>query len=526
MGSLVQIQETPTWKKFLSYVGPGLLVSVAYLDPGNLETDLQAGADHKYELLWIVLLGLAFALIIQSRSANLGVATGRHLSEHCKDEYPKPVTYCLWILAEVSVIAADIPQVIGIAFALKLLLNIPLWSGVMLAGLNTLLLLGLQKYGIRKLELAIAVLLMIVGGCFFSVMVHAQPNVKDMAMGMFIPKLSNGSATRDSIALLGALIMPHNLFLHSALVTSRKIHRSNDQIRVIKIVFLMSPNKTNKHKTSFLPLTASSVSIQNATKYFLLESGMALFIAFLVNVAVVSVSGSICSNPYASADEKAHCNEITLDSAAFLLKDSLGKWSSKLYAVSLLASGQSSSVTGTFAGQYIMQGFLDLKMKLWLRNLLTRCIAIAPSLMVCVIGGSSGAGKLIIIASMILSFELPFALVPLLRFTSSGSKMGQHKNSKMVTVITWLLGFCSIGVNIYFLSRSLFGWLTSKKMPRAVSIFSTVMICPVMVLYVAMLAYLTLKPEATSKSVQSSEASSTGTVEMELEQGADFKTPM
>nr|GMD58313.1 metal transporter Nramp5-like isoform X1 [Ipomoea batatas] len=492
MASLVQIQETPTWKKFLSYVGPGLLVSVAYLDPGNLETDLQAGADHKYELLWIVLLGLAFAFIIQSRSANLGVATGRHLSEHCKDEYPKSVTYCLWILAELSIIAADIPQVIGIAFALKLLLNIPLWSGVMLAGLNTLVLLGLQKYGIRKLELAIAVLLMIVGGCFFSVMVHAQPNVKDMAMGMFIPKLSNGNATRDSIALLGALIMPHNLFLHSALVTSRKINRSNEQIR-------------------------------NATKYFLLESGMALFIAFLVNVAVVSVSGSICSNPYVSADEKAHCNEITLDSAAFLLKDSLGKWSSKLYAVSLLASGQSSSVTGTFAGQYIMQGFLDLKMKLWLRNLLTRCIAIAPSLMVCIIAGSSGAGKLIIIASMILSFELPFAMVPLLRFTSSGSKMGQHKNSKMVTVITWLLGFCSIGVNIYFLSRSLFGWLTSKKMPRAVSIFSTVMICPVMVLYVAMLAYLTLKPEATSKSVQSSEASSTGTVEMELEQGADLQ---
>nr|GLL38632.1 metal transporter Nramp1-like isoform X2 [Ipomoea trifida] len=417
MASLVQIQETPTWKKFLSYVGPGLLVSVAYLDPGNLETDLQAGADHKYELLWIVLLGLAFAFIIQSRSANLGVATGRHLSEHCKDEYPKPVTYCLWILAEVSVIAADIPQ-------------------------DT------------KARTSNCSTIDDCRGCFFSVMVHAQPNVKDMAMGMFIPKLSNGSATRDSIALLGALIMPHNLFLHSALVTSRKIHRSNDQIR-------------------------------NATKYFLLESGMALFIAFLVNVAVVSVSGSICSNPYVSADEKAHCNEITLDSAAFLLKDSLGKWSSKLYAVSLLASGQSSSVTGTFAGQYIMQGFLDLKMKLWLRNLLTRCIAIAPSLMVCIIGGSSGAGKLIIIASMILSFELPFALVPLL--------------------------------------RSLFGWLTSKKMPRAVSIFSTVMICPVMVLYVAMLAYLTLKPEATSKSVQSSEASSTGTVEMELGQGADLQ---
>ncbi|KAL5703587.1 hypothetical protein ACHQM5_022116 [Ranunculus cassubicifolius] len=305
--ALVQIQETPRWKKLLAYVGPGFLVSVAYLDPGNLETDLQAGADHIYELLWIVLVGLTFALIIQSRSANLGVATGKHLSDHCRDEYPKPVNYCLWILAEVSVIAADIPEVIGTAFALNILLNVPLWGGVLLAGMNTLLLLGLQRYGIRKLELAIAVLVLIVGGCFMGVMAHLKPNAKDIMMGMLVPKLSGDGATRDAIALLGALIMPHNLFLHSALVTSRKIPHT-------------------------------SVGINSACKHFLIESGFALFIAFLINVAVVSVTGEVCSRPHLSFENREHCRNTSLETASSLLQNVLGKWSAVLYAVSLLAS--------------------------------------------------------------------------------------------------------------------------------------------------------------------------------------------
>ncbi|XP_057500821.1 metal transporter Nramp7.2-like [Actinidia eriantha] len=481
--ALVQIQETPKWKKLLSYVGPGFLVSVAYLDPGNLETDLQAGANHKYELLWIVLVGLTFALIIQSRSANLGVATGKHLAEHCKTEYPNPVNYCLWILAEVAVIAADIPEVIGTAFALNILFNIPIWCGVLLAGLNTLLLLGLQRYGIRKLELAIGILVLVVGGCFFSVMVHARPNAEEVVIGMFVPKLSGTKATRDAVALLGALIMPHNLFLHSALVISRKIPHSYEGIR-------------------------------SASKYFLIEGGLALFLAFLINVAVISVSGSVCSNPNLSSESKSHCDNITLDSAAFLLKNALGKWSSKLYAISLLASGQSSTVTGTYAGQYIMQGFINMKMKLWLRNLVTRCIAIAPSLVICIIGGPSGAAKLIIIASMILSFELPFALVPLLRFTSSEAKMGRHKNSLMVTLVSWLLGFCTISINLYFLSTTVMGRITSNQQSKAASIVAGVFVFPIMILYLALLIYLTLKkeipaiasPDVPTSSVRSSES--------------------
>ncbi|GAU22841.1 hypothetical protein TSUD_282080, partial [Trifolium subterraneum] len=302
--------QTPGWKKFLSYVGPGFLVSLAYLDPGNMETDLQAGANHGYELLWIILIGLIFALIIQSLAANLGVCTGKHLSEICKAEYPLFVKYCLWILAELAVIAADIPEVIGTAFALNILFHIPVWGGVLLTGCSTLLFLGLQRFGVRKLELLISILVFVMAACFFGEMSYVKPPASGVVEGMFVPKLKGNGAVADAIALLGALIMPHNLFLHSALVLSRKIPGS-----------------------------------------------------------------------------KRGINNV------------LGRSSSIIYAIALLASGQSSAITGTYAGQFIMQGFLDLKMKKWLRNLVTRIVAIAPSLVVSIIGGSSGAGRLIIIAS-------------------------------------------------------------------------------------------------------------------------------
>ncbi|KAI5667952.1 hypothetical protein M9H77_17805 [Catharanthus roseus] len=225
-------EQKPGWRKFLSCVGPGFLVSMAYLDPGNLETDLQAGANHRYELLWIILIGLIFALIIQSLAANLGVSTGKHLSELCKVEYPKYVKYCLWLLAEVAVIAADIPEVIGTAFALNILFHIPVWVGVICTGLSTLILLGLQRYGVRKLELLVSVLVFVMAACFFGELSYVKPPAKDVLKGMFVPKLSGKGATADAIALLGALIMPHNLFLHSALVLSRRIPKSVRGINV------------------------------------------------------------------------------------------------------------------------------------------------------------------------------------------------------------------------------------------------------------------------------------------------------
>ncbi|KAM7259303.1 hypothetical protein ACFE04_015044 [Oxalis oulophora] len=457
-------EQKSGWKKFLSYVGPGFLVSMAYLDPGNMETDMQAGANHRYELLWIILIGLIFALIIQSLAANLGVTTGKHLSELCKVEYPLFVKYCLWILAEVAVIAADIPEVIGTAFALNILFKIPLWVGVLLTGLSTLLLIGLQKYGVRKLELLVAVLVFVMAGCFFGEMSYVNPPAVDVIKGMFIPKLSGHGATGDAIALLGALIMPHNLFLHSALVLSRK--------------------------------TPTSVrGINDACRYFLIESGFALFIAFLINVAIISVTGTVCSGDNLSEENADKCSDLTLDSASFLLKNVLGKSSSTVYAIALLASGQSSTITGTYAGQFIMQGFLDLKMKRWLRNLVTRCIAIAPSLVVAIIGGSSGAGRLIIIASMILAFELPFALIPLLKFSSSSTKMGPHKNSIYIIVISWILGMGIIGINIYYLSTSFIDWLIHNNLPIVGNVFVGILVFPLMAIYIISVIYLTFRKD-------------------------------
>ncbi|KAJ6398973.1 hypothetical protein OIU77_019683 [Salix suchowensis] len=457
--------QKPGWRKFLSYVGPGFLVSLAYLDPGNLETDLQAGANHRYELLWVILIGLIFALIIQSLSANLGVSTGKHLAELCKAEYPKYVKYCLWLLAEIAVIAADIPEVIGTAFALNILFHIPVWVGVLCTGCSTLLLLGLQKYGVRKLELLIAVLVFVMAACFFGEMSYVKPPATDVLKGMFIPKLSGQGGTGDAIALLGALIMPHNLFLHSALVLSRKI-----------------PNSVR--------------GINDACRYFLIESGFALLVAFLINLAVISVSGTVCSAQNLSSENADRCGDLTLNSASFLLQNVLGKSSSKIYAIALLASGQSSTITGTYAGQFIMQGFLELKMRKWIRNLLTRCIAIAPSLVVSIVGGSSGASRLIIIASMILSFELPFALIPLLKFSSSTTKMGPHKNSIYIIVISWILGLGIISINIYYLSTGFVGWLLHNNLPKVGNVFIGIMVFPLMAIYILSVAYLAFRKDS------------------------------
>nr|XP_043606725.1 metal transporter Nramp5-like isoform X1 [Erigeron canadensis] len=503
--------QKPGWRNFFSFVGPGFLVSLAYLDPGNLETDLQAGANHRYELLWVILIGLIFALVIQSLAANLGVSTGKHLAELCKAEYPIVVKYCLWLLAEIAVIAADIPEVIGTAFALHILFKIPVWVGVLLTGFSTLLLLGLQKYGVRKLEVLIAILVFVMAGCFFGEMSYVKPPAGDVLKGMFIPKLSGHGATGDAIALLGALVMPHNLFLHSALVLSRKI-----------------PNSVR--------------GVNDACKFFLIESGIALFVAFLINVSVIAVSGTVCSAKNLSGDELDRCSDLSLDSASFLLKNVLGKSSSTLYAIALLASGQSSTITGTYAGQFIMQGFLELRMRKWLRNLITRCIAITPSLIVSIIGGSSGAGRLIIIASvcicnftvfayafqfslrlnlfyniwqMILSFELPFALIPLLKFSSTTIKMGPHKNSLIIIVFSWVLGLMIIGINIYYLSTSFVDWLIHSTLPKVANVFIGILVFPIMAIYVLSVIYLMFRKDAVVTFIEPTKLDASAQVSME-----------
>ncbi|MQM14513.1 hypothetical protein Taro_047444 [Colocasia esculenta] len=443
--------KKPGWRKFLEYVGPGFLVSLAYLDPGNLETDLQAGANHRYELLWVVLVGLAFALIIQSLAANLGVATGKHLAELCKAEYPKFVKICLWLLAEVAVIAADIPEVIGTAFALNILFHMPVWSGVLITGLSTLLLLGLQRYGARKLELLIATLVFVMAACYFGEMAFVNPPATEVVKGLFIPKLKGTGATGDALAVLGALSQPFSP-LRTCALEEDPFDRPRNQCG------------SNDTKASLIIFaTGSMIADISPSLYFLLESGFALFVALLINISVISVSGTVCAAENISQENADRCSDLTLNSAAFLLKNVLGRSSSTIYAIALLASGQSSTITGTYAGQYIMQGFLDIKMKKWARNLLTRCIAIVPSLVVSIIGGSAGSGKLIIIASII--------------------------------VVSWVLGLGIVGINIYYLSTAYVDWLIHSSLPKVANVFISIFVFPLMAIYVLSVIYLMFRKD-------------------------------
>uniref|UniRef100_A0A5B7AZX1 Putative metal transporter Nramp6-like n=2 Tax=Davidia involucrata TaxID=16924 RepID=A0A5B7AZX1_DAVIN len=458
----IVVPDKKSWKNLFAYMGPGFLVSIAYIDPGNFETDLQAGAQYKYGLLWIILVASCAALIIQSLAANLGVVTGKHLAEHCRTEYSKVPNFILWVLAEISIVACDIPEVIGTAFALNMLFSIPVWCGVLLTGLSTLVLLALQQYGVRKLEFLIAFLVFTIAACFFMELGYAKPNSSEVLNGLFVPQLKGNGATGLAISLLGAMVMPHNLFLHSALVLSRKIPRSVN-------------------------------AIKEACRFYMIESGFALMLAFLINVSVISVSGSVCNSSNLNPDDQKSCQDLDLNKASFLLRNVLGSWSSKLFAIALLASGQSSTITGTYAGQYVMQGFLDLRLKPWIRNFLTRCLAIVPSLIVAIIGGSSGAGKLIIIASMILSFELPFALIPLLKFTSSKTKMGSHANSIAISATTWIIGSLIMGINIYYLATSFIKLLLHSHLKLAATVVCGILGFSGMLVYMAGIAYLVLR---------------------------------
>ncbi|KAJ4967393.1 hypothetical protein NE237_019242 [Protea cynaroides] len=305
--------------------------------------------------------------------------------------------------------------VIGTAFALNILLHIPPWAGVLLTGLSTLLLLGLQKYGAQSLS-----------------SLSSSPHKEDTTI-------------------------------------------------------------CSKHQY----IECSSLDLQDACRFFLIESGFLFFIAFLINVAVVSVTGTVCFAENLSHENLDQCNNLTLNSASFLLKNVLGNSSSIIYAIALLASGQSSTVTGTYAGQFIMQGFLDLKMKKWARNLMTQTIAIAPSLVVSIIGGPSGAGQLIIISSMILSFELPFSLIPLLKFSSSASKMGPHMNSIFIIVISWILGLCIIRIHVYYLIIGFVDWLFHNSLPKVSNVFIGIFVFPIMALYVLSVLYLTFRKDTT-----------------------------
>ncbi|CAN6247784.1 unnamed protein product [Urochloa humidicola] len=461
-----QFRVQPNWRKFLAHVGPGALVAIGFLDPSNIETDLQAGAEFKYELLWVVLVGLIFALLIQSLAANLGVKTGKHLAELCREEYPRYVTICLWITAELAVICDDIPQVLGTAFAFNILLKIPVWAGVILTVLSTLVFLGVQKFGARKLEFIIAAFMFTMAGCFFGELTYLRPSAREVLKGMFVPSLQGKAAAVNAVALFGSIITPYNLFLHSALVLSRKTPRS------VK-------------------------SINAACRYFLIECSLAFVVAFLINVALVIVAGTVCSAKSLSPADANTCSDLTLQSTPLLLRNVLGRSSSVVYAVALLASGQSTTISCTFSGQVIMQGFLDTNIRSWARNIVTRVIAIAPSLIASVVSGPSGAAKLIILSSMLLSFELPFAIIPLLKFCNSSKKVGPLKESIYTVVLAWTISLVIIIINAYFIVWAYVDWLIHNHLPKYANALVSIIFFALMAAYIIAIVYLLFRKDMT-----------------------------
>ncbi|XP_066339590.1 metal transporter Nramp4-like isoform X1 [Miscanthus floridulus] len=453
------LQQTPTWKRFLAHAGPGFLISLAYLDPSNVQTDLQAGSIHKYELLWVLFFGFFFVLVIQSLAVKLGIITGRNLAEMCMYEYPKYVKYGLWLLIEVGVIAATIPGVLGTALAYNILLNIPFLAGVLICGASTFLLLALQTFGVRKMELIGVIFMLLITVCFFVELSSVNPPMGEVIEGLFVPRLQGVYAMSDAIALFSVLIVPHNLFLHSSLVVSRKI----------------SPSPKGFKDTSM---------------FFLIENAFAMLLVLLVNVAIVSITGTICANTQL-VDNINACSGLTLNSTSILLKNMFGRSTSKIYGLALLASGQSNTVTTSYSGQYIMQGFSG--MRKCIIFMIAPCFTIIPSLIICSVGGTPYVRQLINISAIILAFVLPFSLVPLLKFSSSCVVKVPYKNSNCIVQVAWILSIVIMGINIYFFCNSFISWLVHSELPRIVNAIISTLVFPFMAAYIAALIYLAFR---------------------------------
>jgi len=397
-----------SFKKLWAFTGPGWLMSIAYLDPGNIAGDLQSGVYGGYKLLWVLLYATMFGLILQILAARLGVVTGRDLATVCREQFNKPTSRTLWVMAEIAIIGSDIQEVLGSAIALKLLFGLPLWLGALITICDTFTFLFLHFLGIRKLEAFFAFLISVMATCFWLNLLHIDVPVDAILVGCIVPRIPKGAVTQ-TIGLIGAVIMPHNLYLHSALVQSRRVDKSDRE------------------------------KIKEANKYFAIEAAISLFVSFLINMAVV------CVFAYATQQNFAEKGEIELNNAHIALEGLLGKWAVIVWGVGLLAAGQSSTMTGTYSGQFVMQGFVELPIAPWKRVLVTRAIAIFPSLMIVIWGNVDNIDEYL---NVLQSFQLPFALIPLLKFTSSRSVMGEFitppklvKFCSLMSVVVILLNF-------------------------------------------------------------------------------------
>jgi manganese transport protein len=410
------------WRKLMAFWGPGLLVAVGYMDPGNWATDLAGGARYGYTLLSVVLLSNIFAMLLQHLAAKLGIVTGRDLAQACRDHYSRPVSLALWALCEVAIAACDLAEVIGSAIALNLLFKLPLAWGVVLTTLDVLVVLFFQNKGFRIIESLVAGLIFLIFGCFLYEIIASHPDWLALSKGL-VPRLevvTNPQMLYVAIGILGATVMPHNLYLHSSIVQTRAFPQDEAGKR-------------------------------SAIKFATIDSTVALFLAFFVNAAILVTAA-------AAFHGKGHEDVADIADAHKLLSPVLGAGAaSVLFAVALLASGQNSTLTGTLAGQIVMEGFLDLKLKPWVRRLITRLIAVVPALIVAIYYGERGTGQLLVLSQVILSLQLSFAVVPLVVFTGSKAKMGVFVNRPWVQAMAWVISVIIIVLNLFLLWQTFAG---------------------------------------------------------------------
>lgn len=409
-------------RKMLAFVGPGYLVAVGYMDPGNWATDLAGGAQFGYTLLSVILISNIMAILLQSLTARLGIATGRDLAQACRDHYSKPVSFALWILCELAIAACDLAEVIGSAIALNLLFGIPLIYGVLLTSLDVMLVLLLQSRGFRYIEAIVISLITVIGICFAVEMVLSRPELAGIAQG-FVPTkhiISNPEMLYISLGILGATVMPHNLYLHSSIVQTRQYDRTIEGKR-------------------------------SAIRFATIDSTVALMLALFVNAAILILSAAAF---HGTANEGV----AEIQDAYHLLAPALGTGiASILFGVALLASGQNSTLTGTLAGQIVMEGFLNIRLKPWLRRLITRLIAIIPAVIVIGLYGEKGSTDLLILSQVILSLQLSFAVIPLVKFVGDKRKLGTLAAPKWVLALSWIVAVVIAGLNAYLLYGTIFG---------------------------------------------------------------------
>lgn len=419
--------RTGFWRKLFAFAGPAYLVSVGYMDPGNWATDIAGGSQFGYKLIWVLLMSNLMALLLQSLSARLGIVQGRDLAQASRENYSRPINFFLYILAEIAIAACDLAEVLGMAIGLQLLFGLPLIYGVALTVLDTFLLLFLINVGMRKMEAFVIALIAVIGVSFLIEMILAQPDITEVATG-FIPSLPNYTALYIAIGIIGATVMPHNLYLHSALVQTRKFERT--------------PEETRK-----------------AIRFNIIDSAVALNLAFFVNAAILILAASVFY-------KNGMFDVAEIEDAHRFLAPLLGTTIAPLFfAIALIASGQSSTLTGTLAGQIIMEGYLNLRIAPWLRRLLTRLIAIVPAIITISVFGESATGEMLVLSQVILSLQLGFAIIPLIHFCSDKRRMKEFVIKPYVQVLAWLCALTIVSLNVRLVYETIKGWIVEAKDP-------------------------------------------------------------